>query len=191
MKYDEALLECTPLLRKIKDFIPYGIVVTEKYVLVCNCPHNEIHILDHELKLCYVITSEYLNQPTDIAFDGSMFYVTNSRSVAVIRINFKGEKYSVKQIPKMSVGNNNDQHFHNLRGICTHGGYLYITERHKDGRILCLKYEDPITLRLVKKICGQRPVVIAQYDGDIYYSQEDERSNFEIFKITHDDFEEA
>ena len=200
MKYDEELLQCTLMSSRIRNFIPYGIVVTKEHVLVCNSPYNEIHIMDLELKSCYVIrcankrSSRFLNQPTDIAFDGLRFFVTNRGSVAVFHINFNKRSYKVKEIAEMSVGENNDQYFYNLRGICTHDGYLYIAERYKNGRILRLQYEkDPVRLRLVGEIqiIGKSPVVIAQHNGDIYYSREDEHSNFEICMINHDDFKEV
>ena len=200
MKYDGELLQCTLMSSRIRNFIPYGIVVTKEHVLVCNSPHNEIHIMDLELKSCNVITcankrsSRFLNQPTDIAFDGSRFFVTNRSSVAVFHIKFNKRSYNVKEIAEMSVGENNDQNFNNLRGICIHDSYLYIAERYKNGRILRLQYEeDPVRLRLVGEIhiSGKSPVVIAQHNGDIYYSREDEHSNFEICMIAHGDFKKV
>ena len=175
---------------------PYGILATDEYIFVCDNTPDCIRILDHHMNLVYDIsTQNLLSHPTDIAFDGTSYYVTCKSFIAIIDINFSKKSFWVSTITKMSTCENceSDRNFKSLRGICTHNGYLYVTERQ--GRVLCLKYEKhPNILTLIGEIANVSPMVIAQYDGEIYYSRkviDTSRSNytFEIVKVTHEDFQ--
>ena len=148
------------------------------------------------MNLVYDIsTPNLLSHPTDIAFDGTSYYVTCKSFIAIIDINFSQKSFWVSTITEMSTCENYvlDRTFNSLRGICTHNGYLYVTERH--GRVLCLKYEKhPNKLTLIGEIANVSSMVIAQYDGEIYYSRKIKDTSrsyhiFEIVKVTHEDFQ--
>ena len=174
---------------------PYGILLTQEYIFVCDQAQNRICIFNRELNLLSMIENEepekYLSQPTDIAFDGSSncYFVTNIDAIAVFDIDFANNCFRVKRITKMSTSEDykSDRKFQNLRGICIHNDYLYVVHRHC--RILCLKYQkNPMKFTLVGEIANVSPMVIAQCEGDIYYSRKIDDENYKIVKITHDDF---
>ena len=165
----------------------FGILVEADRILVCAKRKNQICVLNHDLDLLCNIKLK-IHDPIDITKIGENYLV--STKGAILRINFDIEKRSVNVVKYKSFKNGNEnEDFKDdleLRGICAKGEYLYVSEQHESGRLLCLKFVNE-ELKYVDAIPKCAPNAVTEHRNKVYFSKGVFGRNFSIVEITHEE----
>ena len=152
---------------------PFGILVRNNRVYICDNRKNKITILNDSLDLCFDIKrTDLLIDPTDITeLDGTLF-VTTYTAIVAIDVDFDTKSFEARKIKKM-VKDGKMESFNEdneLRGICADSEYLYVTE--SKGRLLRLKYDrESGQLNFTGELKDCSPVVVACHNEVIYFSR--------------------
>ena len=163
---------------------PNGILVDTDYIYVCSNKNDHICVLDHSLTVCYTIRLSF--SPIDITkFDGKFFVSTNAAIVMLDDVNFSAKTLRELKFDKMTRNGSELVLFRRceLRGICASDKYLYVTEKHRCGRLLCLEFHNN-HLKYISEIPNCAPNAVAYSDGSVYYSQGVYEEKFCIMKVT-------
>ena len=184
LKFDSDL---TPLLKTCttaKIFQePYGIVVTDEYIIVCGHDENRITIFHHNLDVyCHKKTPKNLTKPTDITVLNGIYFVTAYAAIAAITIDFDAQTFEAVKI-KGVYYNKTFRPFSEaeLRGICADGQYLYVTQLNS--ALLCLKYDRKSKKLYFISSIRCSPITVAHHNGTIYFSRTT-KDDFHIAKVT-------
>ena len=166
---------------------PYGILVTDKYIVVCGHEENKISIFHDNLDLCcHINPKNILISPTDITVLDGIYFVTAYAAIVAITIDFDKQTFDALKIGCM-IENRKFQQFSveiQLRGICAGDKYLYVTET--TGRLLCLKYDkEKKKLHYISSMqCS--PINVAHHNGTVYFSRKTSQGDYYIAKVTED-----
>ena len=164
----------------------FGIIVEADHILVCAKRNNQICVLNHDLDLLCNIKLLRIHDPMDITKIDENYFV--STKGAILRINFDIEKESVDVVEYKSFkkGSLNEDFKDDLelRGICARGEYLYVSEQHESGRLLCLKFANE-ELKYVDAIPECAPNAVTKHQNKVYFSQGVYGGKFSIVEVTH------
>jgi hypothetical protein len=188
LKFDE---EFNPMLRtsdKCDTILndSFGILVETSYIFVCAKRKKEICIFNHGLDLLYKINGIGFS-PIDIAKIGKDYFVSTNSAILLIDLDI--DKKSVENFHAFkcfSNGSNTEVFEPNLelRGICAIDRYLYVSEQHKNGRLMCLEFTGK-ELRYIDAIQKCAPNAVSHHNGKIYYSEGVFNGKFYIVEVTH------
>ena len=164
---------------------PYGILVTDEYIIVCGHEENKISIFHDNLDLyCHINLKNILMSPTDITMLDGIYFVTAFAAIVAITIDFDKQTFDALKIGGM-IKNRKFKKLtgkKQLRGICAGDKYLYVTET--TGRLLCLKYDkEKKMLHYISSIrCS--PINVAHHNGTVYFSRKTSQGDYYIAKVT-------
>ena len=163
----------------------FGVLVTDEYVFTCSPRDEKILIFNHDLNLLYEasLSHDISSCPADLTkLDGRYFVTCTNRVILVMTIDFHDGSYQIKRF-KSFIKNGEESHFeHELRGICTSDGYLYIAEPKNS--LLCLQYDtESCQLKYVDQIPSCCPIALTSHKGKVYFSRKI-KADYAIAEVT-------
>ena len=163
----------------------FGILVETSYIFVCANRIKEICIFTHGLDLLYKINGINFS-PIDITKIGKKYFVSTSGAILLIDLDIDKESVDFQPFKCFSNGSNTEGFKPNLelRGICARDQYLYVSEKHKNGRLMCLEFTGR-ELRYIDAIPNCAPNAVCHHNRKIYYSEGVFNGKFDIVEVTH------